>query len=181
VTGRMVARQLQDRHRGLEDAGLWWSDRWHVGNDWPALHAHLRSGHIRHRRDFPAAGDYAFVVDASDQASLKVTVEPYVDVFVRGKFNDWARPTRCSTVGKVVPADRAFSGSTNFKIANFDWTTVDCGGGSGGLQVTIGTPFAMKCGPGTSDVGLPTGTGTYRFDFTHQLGTTAAQVLVTGP
>jgi pullulanase len=132
--------------------------------------------------NFPAAGNYAFVVDGTDQSALTVTVEPFVDVYIRGGFNGWGIDDKMLYRGKNrFRLDRAFSGATNFKIASEDWAAVDCGAASGGQQVTIGTPFAMACGGGTSDVALPTGTGTYRFDFTHQRGTSTAEVLVTGP
>jgi hypothetical protein len=78
--------------------------------------------------------------------------------------------------------DRAFPASqTNFKVASEDWASVDCGGATAGLEVTVGTPFPMACGGGTSDVKItPPAAGTYRFKFTQQ-SATAAELLVTGP
>jgi len=138
---------------------------------------------------FPAPGSYAFVVDASDQAALKVTVEPYVDVFVRGGFNGWGTTDKMLYRGqgrfrldRVWDSDPSlFPTSTNFKIASEDWAALDCGAASSGLEVTAGAPFAMTCGAGTSDIRLPLPTrGTYRFDFKRQ-SANAAEVVVTGP
>jgi pullulanase len=133
----------------------------------------------------PGTGDYVFAVDASNQAALKVTVESKpATVYVRGGFNEWGLADPMQYLGlNTYRLDRGFAGatSTQFKVASEDWATVDCGGATAGLEVTIGTPFQMTCGGGSSDIKLsPPAAGTYRFKFTQQ-SATAAELLVTGP
>jgi pullulanase len=132
--------------------------------------------------NFPSAGDYAFSVDASNQAELKLTVEPKpIDVFVRGINADWSdgAQNKMSYLGSgTYRLDRAVAaGLTEFKIASSDWSTVNCGWSSKGQQVTIGTPFTMTC-PGSENLNLTApAAGTYRFKYTK--GNNG--LLVTGP
>jgi len=142
----------------------------------------------------PSAGQYVFAVDATDQAALKLVVEPApvtdttpddspddTNVFVRGLGGDWSRGplNQMNYLGfgtyrldKVVSA-----GAQEFKIATADWAKVNCGWATKGQQVAIGTPFAMAC-PGAENLVLsPTIAGTYRFKYTKADG----NLLVTGP
>jgi pullulanase-type alpha-1,6-glucosidase len=130
---------------------------------------------------FPAAGDYVFAVDATDQAALSLTVEPKpIDVFVRGLGGDWSdgAQNRMNYLGLgIYRLDKVFTPGDSFKIASSDWATVNCGWNGAGQQVPVGTPFAMAC-PGSDNLTLaPTAAGTYRFKYTASDG----NLLVTGP
>jgi pullulanase len=135
---------------------------------------------------FPSLGSYLFAIDATNQAALTLTVEPMpVSVFVRGLGGDWSdgvqnqleyKGSNVYGMNKPVAA-----GATSFKIASSDWATVNCGGATADMQVTVGTPFALACGDGTQNMNIaPAVAGTYTFKFTRQ-SATAGQLLVTGP
>jgi pullulanase len=132
--------------------------------------------------NFPAASDYVFAVDATNQASLKLTIEPKpVDVFVRGINGDWTdgAQNKMSYLGfGTYRIDRAVAaGATPFKIASSDWATVNCGYPTAGQQVTIGTKFTMTC-PANENLNLTApSAGTYRFKYTK--GDNG--LLITGP
>jgi len=132
--------------------------------------------------NFTTVGDYVFSVDASNQSSLKLLVEPKpVDVFVRGLGGDWSDGAQnlMSYLGAgIYRADKAVVSGDAFKIASSDWATVNCGGTSANKTVTPGTPFAMACGDGTENLGIATTVnGTYRFKYVRS----GNSLLVTGP
>jgi pullulanase len=143
------------------------------GDDTPNLNVTLTGG-----------SDYVFAVEGTAQSALTLKVEPRpTTLYVRGGFNDWGLADPMQYLGfETYRLDRAFAASqTNFKVASEDWTTVDCGGATAGLEVVVGTPFQMTCGSGTSDLKItPPAAGTYRFELTKQ-SATAAELLVTGP
>jgi len=73
------------------------------------------------------------------------------------------------------------AGATSFKIASSDWATVNCGGGTGGSDVTIGTPLPLACGGDPPNLNLsPATEGTYTFTFRH-IDAASGEVTVTGP
>jgi pullulanase len=126
--------------------------------------------------------DYVFVVDAENQAALKLTVESKpVDVFVRGLNGDWSdgAQNRMNYLGLgTYSLDKAYAAGYVFKIASSDWATVNCGGAADGATAPLGAPFALTCGDSSKSLGLATSTaGTYRFKYTK----TGNTLLVTGP
>jgi pullulanase len=132
--------------------------------------------------NFPASGDYVMAVDATNQATLRLTIEPKpVDVFVRGINGDWSdgAQNRMSYLGfDTYRIDRAVAaGPTAFKIASSDWSTVNCGHPTAGQEVAVGTMFTMTC-PANENLNLTApSAGTYRFKYT--AGDNG--LLITGP
>jgi len=141
-----------------------------------------------------SAGSYVFAVDASDQAALKLLVEPSpvtnisppdctgdTNVFVRGLASDWS----CGAANKMnylgfgtYRLDKVVAPTDVFKIATANWSTVNCGGAADGDKAAIGTPYTLTCGDPSKNLGLATSVGgTYRFKYTK----TDGKLLVTGP
>ena len=89
--------------------------------------------------DATEAGQYSFLVDATDPANAVLTVDqaPFpVPIFVRGFSQDWGltNPMRFmggTTYKVTIPLTGLEAGDRDFKIASEDWSTVDCGDSSG--------------------------------------------------
>ena len=108
-----------------------------------------------------------------------------VDVFVRGIGGDWTdgAANRMSYLGSSIYAlNRSVAAAANeFKVASSDWATVNCGAGTAGDTVTVGTTLAVACGDGTGNRKLtPAKAGTYTFQY-KRITATAGEVAVSGP
>jgi pullulanase len=137
---------------------------------------------------FPSAGSYLFAVDASNPASLQLTVERVpVDgpLFVRGIGGDWSdgAQNRMDYLGGGIYAiNKLVAAAANeFKIADSNYNPFNCGGGSGGNDVTIGSPLLLACGTNPPNLNLSPATGgTYTFRFRY-IDPASGEVTVTGP
>jgi len=122
---------------------------------------------------FPTAGSYLFAVDASNPASLLLTVEktPFdLDLFIRGLAGDWSDgPGNAMRYvgGRVYRGTKFLApGADDFKIADSDW-----GGTTGGATncgsstpIEVGTPLALDCSSSSGNIGITVPTiGTYDF------------------
>jgi hypothetical protein len=103
-----------------------------------------------------------FRLDAASTSSPILTVTQQgifgADIYVRGINEDWnANDTTRMAPGALDPTTyravlTAPAGPDNagFKIASFDWSTVNCGSAS---SVTIGQPLAIAC-PSQDNIGI---------------------------
>jgi hypothetical protein len=117
-------------------------------------------------------GNYTFSLNAASTVNPVLTVtrtSPSNDLtaYIRGGFNSWGLANPMTWDGEdayTAILARPDGGATNFKIATEDWSTLDCGGATGGTSVTIGQPYTLTCGPGTSDIGVTfPASGNYAF------------------
>jgi pullulanase len=137
---------------------------------------------------FPNAGSYLFAVNWSNPAAPQLTVEPLpieTSIFLRGLGDDWSDGTQNLMRylgGGIYSVNKALAaGADDFKIASSDWSTVDCGAGAAGSNVTIGAPLAVACGPGTGNLSVaPAAPGTYTFSF-KRIDGSSGELVVTGP
>jgi pullulanase len=109
------------------------------------------------------AGNYTFSLDAASTVNPVLTVtrtSPSNDqtVFIRGLFGDWGTTRPMAWDGERYYAgtiNAAASGATGFKIATGDWATLNCGGAPGANDsVTIGQPYTLACGDGTTNLSV---------------------------
>jgi pullulanase len=137
---------------------------------------------------FDVAGSYLFAVDWSNPASPQLTVEKVpvdVPVFVRGIGGDWTDAPGNQMIylgGGFYALNKAVAATANeFKVASSDWDTLNCGAGTAGDTVTVGTPLATACGDGTGNLKLtPAKAGTYTFTY-RRIDAASGEVTVSGP
>jgi pullulanase len=137
---------------------------------------------------WPSTGLYLFALDTTNPAAPQLTVEKVpvnVPVFVRGIGGDWtdAAANQMSYFGGGIwSLNKAVAATANeFKVASSDWATVDCGAGTAGDTVTVGTPLAIGCNSGNGNLKLtPAREGTYTFKYRRDTPT-AGEVTVSGP
>jgi pullulanase len=137
---------------------------------------------------FPSAGSYLFAINWANPAAPQLTVEQLpieAAVFVRGIGGDWsdgAQNQMAYLGGGFYSLNKAVAATANdFKIASSDWATLDCGAGTAGGTVTVGTPLALACGAGTGNLSVtPARAGTYTFTF-KRIDASSGELTVTGP
>ncbi len=137
---------------------------------------------------FPSAGSYLFAINWANPAEPQLTVEPLpieAAVFVRGIGGDWsdgAQNQMAYLGGGFYSLNKAVAATANdFKIASSDWAALDCGAGTAGGTVTVGTPLALACGAGTGNLSVtPAKAGTYTFRF-KRIDGSSGELTVTGP
>ncbi len=107
------------------------------------------------------AGNYTFSLNATSTVNpvLTLTRSPPAapTVFIRGLFGDWGTTLPMSWDGEsfYTSTVAATAGDTQFKIATGDWASLNCGGAPNtSPTVTIGQPFALTCGDGTTNLGI---------------------------
>jgi pullulanase len=134
---------------------------------------------------FPSAGSYLFAVNWANPAAPQLTVEkvPVEALFVRGAFNGWGQTDRLSYLGSgIYSLNKALAATAaDFKVADADYNPVNCGGGTGGNTVTVGTTLPLACGANPPNLSLtPPTAGTYTFTVKIN-DASSGELTVTGP
>ncbi len=139
---------------------------------------------------FAAADDYKFALDITDPSAPVLTAKLQIGdefgtttAFVRGGFNDWGADDALAAVSPSVLETTVSiaAGDYEFKVAEADWTTINCGGPEETLMpVALTEATTLSCGnnPGNLQLSI-TDAGDYKF--TLDITSTSNPILTVEP